>query len=283
MDIDISDILADISRPTGPANQNSSSSSFAHQPSSAYDYDYDPSTTQTDHVLLTRAWTCERCTPVLQPYPAALIARVTDRVRSQIARIEDLTSGVYDGAGGASGTNRNLVLSILQTDLSRTQFLVRSYLRQRLAKVEKHTTYYLKYHVHDVQRQASDDGSGGAHDKTSSSSSSLLSAEETAFLRHHATLLSNLYDSSFLMSLPRNLRRLDDNTGGNRMDEGPEGAEGVLVRCLGAEWSNEADVFEEEGDGEGPTVELRVERGGVLVARWRDVRRGVESGDLEVL
>lgn len=279
MDIDISDILADISRPTASSNQGPSSSSFAHQPSSAYNYDYDPSTTHTDHLLLTRAWTCERCTPALQPYPAALIARVTDRVRSQIARIEDLTSGVYDGAGGASGANRNLVLSILQTDLSRTQFLVRSYLRQRLAKVEKHATYYLKYHVHDdVQRQASGDGG----DKTSSSSS-LLSTEEIAFLRHHATLLSNLYDSSFLMSLPRNLRRLDDNTGGSRMDEGPEGAEGVLVRCLGAEWSNEADVFEGEGDGEEPTVELRVERGGVLVARWRDVRRGVESGDLEVL
>lgn len=74
------------------------------------------------------------------------------------------------------------------------------------------------------------------------------------------------------------------------MDEGPDAAQGVMVRCLAAEWSNERDVFEAEEDiggtqkeEERPTVELRVERGGVLIARWRDVRSGVEKGDLEVL
>jgi len=212
------------------------------------------------------------------------------RLRAQIARIEDLTSGVYDGSGadigtGAlSGANLNLVLSILQTDLSRTQFLLRSYLRQRLAKVARHATYYLKYHV-DSSSSAESQGQG--RDGGGDTKTPLLSSEEIQYLRHHANLLSNLYDSSFLLSLPPNLRRLDDNTGGSRMDEGPDGAEGVLVRCLGREWSNEREVFEgvdgDKEDGEGATVELRVERGGVLVARWRDVRRGVERGDLEVL
>lgn len=79
------------------------------------------------------------------------------------------------------------------------------------------------------------------------------------------------------------------------MDEGPDMSAGVLVRCLKDEWSNEREVFENEesgADGAGGTqrdeeekasVELRCERGGVLVARWRDVRAGVEAGHLEVL
>lgn len=78
------------------------------------------------------------------------------------------------------------------------------------------------------------------------------------------------------------------------MDQGPEPAAGVLVRCLARDWSNEdvvrrrlrepdAGEEEEEEEGGSATVELRCERGGVLVARWRDVKGGVEGGLLEVL
>jgi len=140
--------------------------------------------------------------------------------------------------------------------------------------VTRHATYYLKYHVEGPEQDT----------KTS-----LLSNEEVQYVRHHTGLLSNLYNSSFLLSLPTGLRRLDDNTGGGRMDEGPNGAEGVLVRCLKGEWGNEGEVAEQEQglgtqmEEEKATVELRVERGGVLIARWRDVKGGVERGDLEVL
>ena len=88
------------------------------------------------------------------------------------------------------------------------------------------------------------------------------------------------------------LRRLDDSTGGSaRMDEGPDNGAGVFVRCLAHEWGNEVEVDQTLRDGEGgggkdedrATVELRMDRGGVLVGRWRDVRSGVEKGDLEIL
>lgn len=275
MDIDISDILADISRPTAQS-QPSTSSPYGST------YTYDASTAATDHILLIRHWTSERCTPSLLPYPAALIDRVMDRVRAQIARIEDMASGTYTdytrNQTSTSQQNLNLTLSILQTDLSRTQFLIRSYLRVRLSKITKFATYYLKYHT----------STQGA------TKTQLLSDSEAQYLQHHNMLLTNLYNSSFLLSLPPQLRRLDDSTGGSaRMDEGPDMSAGVMVRCLAKEWSNESEVYEGE-DGEGgasqglkeeerATVELRCERGGVLVARWRDVRSGVEKGLLEVL
>lgn len=274
MDVDISDILADISRPTASAQQSATSQY------GSYEYTYDPATAATDHILLTRHWTSERCTPAILPYPTTLIDRVMDRIRQQITRIEDLTSGTYDGGmqgGQPAQHNLNLVLSILQTDLSRTQFLVRSYLRCRLAKITKHATYYLKYHGQNTQ----------------DSKSVQLSEQERTFLQHHQSLLTNLYNSSFLLSLPPKLRQLDDAVGGSaRMDEGPDAGGGVMIRCLAREWSNEAEVEEADqemggtqkiGEEERATVELRCERGGILVARWRDVKTGVEKGDLEIL
>lgn len=262
MDIDISDILADISRPIQIEHADLS------QPYSSYDAE----STYADYVLLTRAWTTERCTPTLQPYPASLISRTMTRIRTQISKIEDLTAGIYDGYQNFENNqaNLNLILSILQTDLSRHQFLMRSYLRQRLAKISKYATYYAKYHLDAEQTDEK---------------ASLLSSEEAQFLTYHQTLLRSMYESSFLMSLPANLRRLDDNAGGGRMDEGPDEATGVVVRCLAREWNNERDVYDESSrpEDEKATVELKLERGGILIARWRDVRSGVEQGNLEVL
>lgn len=270
MDIDISDILADVSRPI-----RDTSSRQPHHTAS-------DTSVHADHQLLVRHWTSERCSPSLLPYPTELMQRIMARVAAQIARIEDLTSSVGSGAGGyayasgystgggldrglASSKNLNLILSILQTDLSRTQFIVRSLLRQRLAKMTKHAMYYL----------AQLDGA------ESKESQRVLSESEIQFLRHHQALLSGFYDASFLAGFPPKMRRLDDSSGGmgNVMVEGPDGGVAIVVRCLAENWDNEMDVGMEED----VTVELRMRRGEVWVVRWGDVKRGVEGGGLEVL
>ncbi|ETI19289.1 hypothetical protein G647_09121 [Cladophialophora carrionii CBS 160.54] len=264
MDIDIADILADISR-----SQNYTSSSSSHH--------YSPSDTDafTDHQLLTRAWQSERCAPDLLPYPTDLMTRVMSRVQAQISRIEDLASGMGDdytinGIAKQGGMqNANLVLAILQTDLSRTQFLVRSLLRQRLAKITKYATYYLAEHL---------DSEGGT--------SATMSQSEVAFLRHHQALLGELYDSSFLNAFPQALRRLDDSSGGVAMVEGPDVSKAVIVRCLTeGTWSNERDLDDAKdlGHDEGANVALRMRRNEVWLVRWRDVKKGVERGEVELL
>ncbi|KIW99102.1 uncharacterized protein Z519_00765 [Cladophialophora bantiana CBS 173.52] len=272
MDIDISDILADVSR------SQSYSTSTSHQYSSS---DTDAF---SDHQLLTRAWISERCAPDLLPYPTELMTRVMARVQAQISRIENLAGGMGDGAsslysnsvdgmtGGKPATstqNANLVLAILQTDLSRTQFLVRSLLRQRLAKMTKYATYYLSQYLNSDTK-----------------TSTTMSTSEVAFLRHHQALLGELYDSSFLHSLPTGLQRLDDSSGGVPMIEGPDGSKAVVVRCLNeGTWSNERDVDEtrDHEQDEGASVVLRMRRGEVWVVRWKDVRKGVQRGEVELL
>ncbi|KAI1625009.1 GINS complex subunit 4 [Exophiala viscosa] len=250
MDLDISDILASVSRPFDRTSQ--SQSHIAYSDTDNF----------TDHQLLTRAWTSERCAPDLLPYPKELMARVMSRVQAQISRIEDLASG---GGETGKGQNTNLILSILQTDLSRTQFLVRSFLRQRLAKITKFAGWYL------------------SRDVESDTKTTYLSEAEVSFLRGHQALLSEFYDASFLTAVPVGLRRLDDASGGVNMVEGPDGGQAVVVRCLGEMWTNERDADGERDEAEGANVELRMGRGEVWVVRWRDCRRGVERGELEVL
>ncbi len=265
MDIDISDILADVSR-----SQN--------YPTSSNQYSSNDTDTFTDHQLLTRAWTSERCAPDLLRYPTDLMTRVMSRIQAQILRIEDLAGGMGEesysyaanGIGKQGGTqNANLVLAILQTDLSRTQFLVRSLLRQRLAKVTKYASYYLKQHLDSETK-----------------TSAVLSTSEVAFLRHHQALLGELYESSFLNAFPQGLRRLDDSSGGVPMVEGPDGSTAVVVRCLSeGTWSNGRDVDDARDltQDEGASVVVSMRSGEIWVLRWRDVKKGVERGDVELL
>jgi GINS complex subunit 4 len=268
MDIDISDILADVSR----SQNHASSSSQQHYSSTDTD-------AFTDHQLLTRAWQSERCAPDLLPYPTDLMTRVMSRVQAQISRIEDLASGMGDDYSATNGIakpgggmqNANLVLAILQTDLSRTQFLIRSLLRQRLAKITKYATYYLAEQLNAESR---------------SSASAMMSESEVAFLRHHQALLGELYESSFLNAFPQGLRRLDDSSGGVAMVEGPDASKAVVVRCLAeGNWSNGRDIdnARDSGNDEGANVALRMRRGEVWLVRWRDVKKGVERGELELL
>ena len=241
MDLDIDDILADVH------------SSYSSNDSLA-------STAHIDHQHLTRFWTSERTCPDLLPWPTELMQRVMSRVRAQISRIEDLAAGIAPtNTTGASNQNMNLTLSILQTDLSRTQFLIRSLLRQRLAKITKYAMYYLTQLNKDTKE-------------------TVLSRAEIEYLRGHQSLLGGLYNGSFLEAFPQQLRRLDDTAGGVSMVEGPERRGGVIVRCLGERWGGEEEDVEEGSAGG-----LRMRRGEVWVVRWEDVSRGVRDGHLELL
>ena len=53
--------------------------------------------------------------------------RVNDRIKAQIEKVEDLT--------GDMDPKTNFALIVIQTELERYKFLVRSYLRARIAKV----------------------------------------------------------------------------------------------------------------------------------------------------
>ncbi|GAB7366657.1 hypothetical protein MBLNU230_g8640t1 [Neophaeotheca triangularis] len=201
-----------------------------------------------DLQALTRAWVNERTAPELLPYPIGLVDRIMDRIKTQIETIEELT--------GSMDPKANFKLVVIQTELERFKFLVRSFLRARIAKIDQCPHHYL-------QTSAASD-----------SIQPLLSPLETQYLNSHQALLSSHYRASFLQHFPTSLQKLDDTAGGISMVDKPDEDTAVFVRVLRD--AGKVEVQAEQGVG---VAELQ--RGDIWVLRWSAVKDAVTRGDIE--
>ncbi|WVZ96221.1 hypothetical protein U9M48_041888 [Paspalum notatum var. saurae] len=85
----------------------------------------------TDVELLKRAWRNEKAAPEILRFDSPLVSRVREQIQLLEETLDDFSdSGVDD-----------LVVSLYQMDLDRTLFLLRSYLRLRLQKIEKYAMH----------------------------------------------------------------------------------------------------------------------------------------------
>lgn len=158
----------------------------------------------------------------------------------------------------------NFTLIIIQTELERWKYLLRSFLRARLAKLDQHALHYLK--TPELRARLSD--------------------VEIAYAERKHQLLHQHYLGSFLNAFPENLRGLEDTAGGISMVSVPDEESGVFVRGVGGKG-------ESMGSERGSTIvavrgreedgEVEVKRGSVVVARWANVREHVEKGELELV
>ncbi|KAG9228441.1 hypothetical protein BJ875DRAFT_240414 [Amylocarpus encephaloides] len=240
--MDISDILLGLSRTHDPLAEDDSQ------------YEDDLGSGQADLQALTRAWINERATIELLSWPKdGLIERVIDRVKAQIEKVEELT--------GDMDPKTNFSLIIIQTEVERWKFLIRSFLRARIAKIDKHTLHYLS--------------TPELHAR--------LSEMEVAYATRHQQLLHEHYLGSFLGSFPQNLQNLNDTAGGISMIGGPDQESGVFVRGLGSREFGDQSGVVVKGRGRDEDGEVEVERGEVVVARWSDVKDLVERGEMELV
>ncbi|KAL9130554.1 MAG: hypothetical protein Q9175_006991 [Cornicularia normoerica] len=194
---------------------------------------------------LTRAWVTERSAPEILPWPDGLMERVLERIRRQIELVEEQT--------GNTDPKANFRLIIIQTELERFKFLVRSFLRARVAKIDAHALHHL----------------------SDSSTKVRLSPSELQYATAHTSLLHAHYHSSFLSQFPTSLQRMDDTAGGISMVEGPDVDKAVFVRAL-------KDV-EEPVYVEGTDTAFEMRRGDVVVMRWSAIREVVMAGDVELI
>ncbi|KAF4548944.1 DNA replication complex GINS protein SLD5-like protein [Elsinoe fawcettii] len=217
-----------------------------------------------DLQLLTRAWVNERTTPELLPYPSSLISRVSARITAQITRIEDLTSAMDPTA--------NFALVVIQTELERFKFLLRSLLRTRMGKMDAFPLHYLQL----ARREEGINGHAHEEEEGQEGGNTMLSAMERRYLEHHTALLEGHYKASFLGAFPAQLQKMDDTGGGVSMVDAPDLDTAVFVRVL-------RDAGTVEVQGEQGVGEVELTRGDVWVLRWRVVREGVRRGDLEMI
>jgi GINS complex subunit 4 len=173
----------------------------------------------------------------------------------------------------------NFKLIIIQTELERFKFLVRSFLRARIKKVRNHdvecrewhaNAYFWQIDLHPLHIQS-------LHSASVDTLQPLLSASECQYLTSHHSLLSTHYSSSFLSQFPASLQRLDDTTGGISMIDKPDEDKAVFVRAL----RDVGDIYVE-----GTDRRFEMKRGDVWVVRWSAVRQwavGSGTGDVELI
>ncbi|RDA91770.1 hypothetical protein CP533_4761 [Ophiocordyceps camponoti-saundersi (nom. inval.)] len=199
-----------------------------------------------DLQALTRRWVAERSAPELLEWPSdGLFERVNARIKEQIEKVEVMT--------GDMDPKTNFALIVIQTELERYKFLVRSYLRVRIAKIDKHTLYYLSKDEFRAR----------------------MSQTEIAYATRHQALLHNHYLSSFLASFPHQLQNLNDTAGDVSMIEEPDLNAAVFIRML-----RDREVF---GKGTDADNELPAKIGDVLVLRWSSAKPFVQRGDAELV
>ncbi|KAI0829988.1 GINS complex, Sld5 component [Hypoxylon sp. FL0890] len=199
-----------------------------------------------DLQALTRAWMAERSSPELLDWPAdGFFERINERIKQQIEKVEEMT--------GDMDPKTNFALIVIQTELERYKYLVRSYLRARIAKIDKHTLHYLSRPELRAR----------------------LSPSELAYATRHQALLHNHYLSSFLSSFPPPLQNLNDTAGNISMIDTPDLDTAVFIRLL-------KDTLV-EGRGTDADGQMDGKNGDVVILRWSDAKKLVDSGFAEIV
>ncbi|KAJ1842314.1 GINS complex subunit, partial [Coemansia sp. RSA 2703] len=173
------DHYSEATYPAYPPAQAAEDSDEQMETSSEASQDHEDSE-EDDVGILTRAWMNERNAPEILAYEGAALENSMELVDYQRQKMQ----------GAAT-----FVGNILQMDVDRVRFLVRSYLRARLVKIEMHAKHYL---AEPTYRER-------------------LSQAELEYARGFVELDVGHVRRSFLDQLPPHLRGLDE-VGGEGLD-----------------------------------------------------------------
>lgn len=184
---------------------------------------------QDDVLILTRAWINERTSPELLPYQGVAIENLMELVDFQTQNTSD----------------DPITRQIVQRDLDRIKYLVRSYLRTRLYKLEQHPKHY--------------------HQDTTR-----LGQNELEYLAGYVKLEDSHVKRSFVDQLPPHLRGLEEP----EMISRPNLDQAVFCRVLG-----EVGEFQFER-GEDAIV---MREGNIFITRYSIVKDLLEDGKVELL
>lgn len=211
------------------------------------------------HQQLSTAMLNERMAPELLPYKHQLMERVIKELLNQQQYLLDSYEyGDSNAEAGVISSDFKLQLMIVETEIERLSYLVRLYIRTRLAKIDNFTIYY----INETAEQAA------------GTRNSLLSAQEKDYMHKHFKILTQLYNDSFLKKLPHFLTLLDDTSGGQSMIAAPDLDQPVFIRVQSEE------PIELHLGSEG---ELELVKNGVYVVRYRLIKRYLEIGDVVLI
>lgn len=228
--MDINDILKDFENQT---RQSTSSETFENQ------------LRLQDYEQLQRAWVSERSSPELLPYEKEMLERVLRRLREKVEFIE------YNSIELEKIKDVKLKLMIVESEVERINFLVRSYLRTRLLKIDKFTTF-----IHNTDDELKK-----------------LNPNEITYMERHFEILADLYNKLFLLKLPESLHSLDDNSGGLNMVTEPNLDLPVFFKVKGD--TNEVISIGQE--------QVELTKNSIYVMRYSSVQHLLKSNDIDLI
>lgn len=190
---------------------------------------------------LRQAWIKEKMVPDILPYEEGLIERILERIRAQLEFIEMNSVELQ-----THEKDIKLMLVIVESELERVQFLIRSYVRLRLQKIDQ---YVLHIQENDSQREK-------------------LNRDEVTYMEGHLTMLYELFEDQFL----KKTRSRNSNIGEDQdMIDEPDLNQHVFLQCT---QPSRAPIDSEE---------LVLSPGEVYVMRYRSVAKLLSRGEAVVI
>ncbi|CAO3661354.1 unnamed protein product [Umbelopsis vinacea] len=142
---------------------------------------------------------------------------------------------------------------LYQTEMERIKFIIRNYLRTRLYKIEKYTTYLLNRP--DVRER--------------------LSEKEIQYAQSYNELLEKHYSKSFLGSLPQPQQDVNETINNLSSVSVHDEYSAVIVRS-----KEEQGMFELESR---PTYEIKLSPESIYMVRYSDIKLLLEEGQVELI
>lgn len=207
---------------------------------------------------LVTAMLNERMAPDLLPYQHELMKVVMAKLQDQQQYLLDSYEyGDSNAESGVLNADFKLQLMIVETEIERLSYLVRLYIRTRLAKIDNFTIFYI-----------------AETSKEDPEALTLLSDQEKTYMHKHFKILTQLYNNSFLKKFPESLTFLDDNSGGQNMVTVPDLNQPVFVRVV----CKDPIILNLGSEGE-----LELVHNGVYVVIYRLIRPYIDVGDIVLI
>ncbi|XP_010914588.1 DNA replication complex GINS protein SLD5 isoform X2 [Elaeis guineensis] len=199
----------------------------------------------TDVELLKRAWRNEKAAPEILQFEAALVLRAREQIQLLEETVEEFTENGVD----------DLVVSLYQMDLDRSLFLLRSYLRIRLQKIEKYMIHISKTNLWNR-----------------------LSEQEQRFAKRCTDIMEKHLEQSVLSRLPYGYQSiLKQSISSEEDDMVPEPQLDTFVFC---KTKHAVGAFQLDDTGD-EIVDLVADD--LYVLRYKSIRGLVESGRIDLV
>eukprot|EP00033_Pygsuia_biforma_P002714 GCRY01002998.1.p1 GENE.GCRY01002998.1~~GCRY01002998.1.p1 ORF type:complete len:204 (+),score=23.25 GCRY01002998.1:107-718(+) len=188
---------------------------------------------QEDLELLQQGWINEKCSPEILVYEEGAVENIQALLREK----ED---AIIENSGDVDGS---FASHLMQLEIDRIKFLLRSYLRARLDKITKYSLYVTK----------------------NDSTFDRLSPAEKTFVTKYVEAYSKHFNTSFLSHIPASLRTLDTDTEQMKMVPTPNLDTFVFFRVL-------EDVGLYQVSYNNMADEVSLSKGDIYIARYLPMR-----------